>query len=328
MEKTTLLEFLQTNQRDIESRLELAAILGEPAGLYDPVKYVLQSPGKRLRPQLCLAAADVFGGSHSTAIEIGAAMEIFHIFTLVHDDIMDGSDSRRGRQTVHVKWDEPTAILTGDYLLGSASALLLALPDQTLRLGLTRFGDTVRALCEGQIRDMTFESRQDVDLDDYLSMIDQKTSALLCTSLVLGALTGQATADDLVLLDQIGHHLGRAFQIQDDLLDLTASSGQWGKPIGGDLLTAKKTFLLLSAIQVERDTESKFFHDMIRDRGLAENKISAARLLLDEMGVLESAQNAVLYHSDQAALLCNRLPDSMGKDAIVSLIDKMAVRSY
>jgi len=328
MEKTTVLEFLQKNVEDVENRLATAEIPRDPAGLYDAVTYVLQSPGKRLRPQLVMAAAEMFGGSRRIAIEVGAAVEIFHIFTLVHDDIMDRSDSRRGRQTIHIRWDEPTAILAGDYLLGRASELLLALPDATLRQGLARFGETVRALCEGQIRDMSFESEKDVKLDDYLQMIDQKTSALLSTSLVLGALTGNASADDVSLLNQIGHHLGQAFQIQDDLLDLTASSSGWGKPVGGDLVAGKKTFLLLNALEIERATGADYFHQVISRGGLDEGEIEMAQSLLTEMGVLESAEKAVLLHSNQAGNLCNSLPHSMGKQALVSLIKKMAVRIH
>ncbi|MDA1028782.1 MAG: polyprenyl synthetase family protein [Bacteroidetes bacterium] len=328
MEKTTVLEFLQKNTEDIEQRLASVELRREPLGLYDAVKHVLESPGKRLRPQLALAASDIFGGSRAVAIEVAVAMEIFHIFTLVHDDIMDRSDSRRGHPTIHVKWDEPTAILAGDFLLGRASELILALPDSVLRLGLVRFGETVRALCEGQIRDMEFESRSDVELSEYLGMIDQKTSALLSTSLVLGAMTGTSSNDYFSRMDEIGHHLGQAFQIQDDLLDLTASSANWGKPLGGDLVSGKKTFLLIQALKVERETGKSYFHQVCADGGLRPDELPRATAILKEMGVLESAEKAVLFHSKQAELLCCSLPASTGRNALVALIDKMAVRKH
>lgn len=328
MEKTTALEFLQKNSEDIEQRLASVEVRREPLGLYDSVGHVLKSPGKRLRPQLVLAASDIFRGDRAVAIEVAVSMEIFHIFTLVHDDIMDRSDSRRGHPTIHVKWDEPTAILAGDYLLGRASELLLALPDSVLRPGLARFGDTVRALCEGQIRDMEFESRSDVELSEYLSMIDQKTSALLSTSLVLGAMTGTSSTDFLSQMDEIGHHLGQAFQIQDDLLDLIASSADWGKPLGGDLVSGKKAFLLLEALKVERETGKTFFHQVCADGGLRPDELPRATTILKEMGVLESAKKAVLFHSKQAQLLCSSLPLSTGRDALFALIDKMAVRKH
>lgn len=328
MEKATVLEFLQKNAEDIEQRLASVELRKEPLGLYDAVKHVLESPGKRLRPQLVMAASDIFGGDRAVATEVAVAMEIFHIFTLVHDDIMDRSSSRRGHPTIHVKWDEPTAILAGDYLLGRASELLLALPDTVLRAGLARFGDTVRALCEGQIRDMEFESRSDVELSEYLSMIDQKTSALLGTSLVLGAMTGTSSTDFLSRMDEIGHHLGQAFQIQDDLLDLTASSAKWGKPLGGDLISGKKAFLLLQALKVERETGKTYFHQLGAAGGITLDELPTATSILKEMGVLESAEKAVLFHSKQAELLCSSLPSSTGRNALIALIEKMAVRKH
>jgi geranylgeranyl diphosphate synthase type II len=328
MEKTTVLEFLQQNKSDIEKGLAAVEFRRFPAGLYDPVAYILKSQGKRLRPQLVLATASVFAGDRSAAIQVGVAMEVFHIFTLVHDDIMDRSGSRRGRETIHVKWDEPTAILVGDYLQGLATELLLSLPDHSLKQGLVRFTQTVRELCEGQIRDMEFESDSRVDLESYLTMIDQKTSALLKTSLVMGAMTGKVTPSQIEMLDEIGYHLGRAFQIQDDLLDLTATSEDWGKPIGGDLISGKKAFLLLEAIRLETRSGDRFFHDVADRGGLPGDQIELARAKLDQMGVLESARKAVEFHSGSAISLADHLPESVGKQSILSLIQKMAQRAH
>jgi len=328
MEKTTVLEFLQQNQSDIGHRLDTVEFRQDPIGLYDPVGHVLQSEGKRLRPQLVLAAANVFGGDRSAAIDVGVAMEVFHIFTLVHDDIMDRSDSRRGKETIHIKWDEPTAILAGDYLLGLSTELLLALPDHSLKSGLARFSQTVRELCEGQIRDMAFETTSEVDLDAYLGMIDQKTSALLKTSLVLGAMTGTVSDSQVDLLDGIGYHMGRAFQIQDDLLDLTATSKDWGKPIGGDLVSGKKAYLLLEALRVEATSGGHYFHDVVEQGGLPASEVEEAKVMLSKMGVLDSAKKAVSFHSESAASLTEHLPDGIGKQAILSLILKMAKRVH
>jgi len=307
MEKTTVLEFLQKNNGDVDQAIIASEVPREPFSLYEPVVHVLSSRGKRLRPQLVLCAASIFNGDREAALQVALAMEVFHIFTLVHDDIMDEAGSRRGHTTIHVKWDEPTAILSGDYLLGKASELLLSLPDANLRAGLARFSQTVRELCEGQIRDMEFESRQDVSLDEYLSMIDQKTSALLKTSLVLGGLTGSVTAEEVEKLDLIGYHLGRAFQIQDDLLDLTAESHDWGKPVGGDFLAGKKAFLLLEAIRVEHIEGGSFFQTIAAKSDVTAAQIPEIRKRLNQLGVLESAQKTVRFHSQAAATLTQDL---------------------
>ena len=300
----------------------------EPARLYDPTRYILEGRGKRFRPQLVLSSADLFGGNREVALKAAVAVEIFHIFTLVHDDIMDQSPTRRGRDTIHIRWDEPTAILTGDYLLGRTMEELLAFPDHRLRDAMMVFTDTVRQLCEGQIRDMAFEDRQDVTLAEYLQMIDQKTSALLECSLVLGGLSGKASTDDLRTLKEIGHHLGRAFQIQDDLLDLIASSDSWGKPVGGDLMAAKKTWLLLHALESQPGPDRTWFEMLVRNGGATEAEIPEARRRMEALGVLESARSAVLFHSDSAASRIASLPNGIGRDALDALTKKMQVRLH
>jgi geranylgeranyl diphosphate synthase, type II len=328
MEKTTVLEFLQKNNEDVDQAILDSEVSRQPFSLYEPVVHVLSSRGKRLRPQLVLCAASIFNGDREAALQVALAMEIFHIFTLVHDDIMDHADSRRGHTTIHVKWDEPTAILSGDYLLGRATELLLSLPDKNLRTGLGRFSQTVRELCEGQIRDMEFEARQDVTLDEYLSMIDQKTSALLKTSLVLGGLTGNVTVEEVEKLDLIGYHLGRAFQIQDDFLDLTAESHDWGKPVGGDFIAGKKAFLLLEAIRVEQEQGGTFFQTIATHGGVTSSQVPEIRERLDQLGVLESAQKTVRFHSGTAAALTQDLKESLGKQGLLALIKKMSVRTH
>lgn len=308
---------------------ELARVIDrvDPAGLYGPAAYILAGQGKRFRPHLVLAAQDMFGGEREVALKAAVAVEVFHIFTLVHDDIMDKSPTRRGRDTIHVKWDEPTAILTGDYLLGKTVSLLLAYPDQTLRSALEYFTDTIRKLCEGQVRDMAFEMRDDVTLEEYLVMIDQKTSALLECSLVLGGMTGDAAPDQLETLEQIGHHLGRAFQIQDDLLDVTADSAQWGKPVGGDLMAAKKTWMLLSALAAE-DPSDAWFKAMADRGGARKEDVPEARSRMEAMGVVESARDAVIFHSEHAIRLIESLPAGDGRSILVALTRKMQERLY
>jgi geranylgeranyl diphosphate synthase type II len=308
----------------------LAAVVDrtEPAGLYDPTRYILDGKGKRFRPQLVLSASDLFEGDRIVALQAAVAVEVFHIFTLVHDDIMDNSPTRRGRDTIHVRWDEPTAILTGDFLLGRTMEILMAYPDDRLRQAMTVFADTVRKLCEGQIRDMAFETRQDVRLAEYLQMIDQKTSALLECSLVLGGMSGNATDADLEVLREIGHHLGRAFQIQDDLLDLTATSDAWGKPVGGDLMAAKKTWLLLQTLESASGPDRDWFEGLMLKGGATAEEIPEARRRMEALGVIESARAAVLFHSDSAARRIASLPVGTGREALDVLTQKMQQRLH
>ena len=316
------------NTKELEEGLTCLFNEQAPAALYDSVRHVLSSEGKRFRPHLVYCASDMFGGDRQIAARVAQAMEVFHIFTLVHDDIMDHSDTRRGKPTIHITWDEPTAILAGDLLLGKASELLLALPDQNLRAGLGHFAETIRILCEGQVRDMEFENRSNVTLDEYLFMIGQKTSALLQTSLVLGAMTGQARTADIDLLKALGHHLGQAFQIQDDLLDLASTSSSWGKPIGGDLLSGKKAFLLLEALRLEGNDTDGYFHRLVSRGGARPNEIDEARKLMDRMGVLETTRSSVIFHSEMAQSLLEKCPQSIGKEALVSLTESMSQRSH
>ncbi len=229
----------------------LAALFPQaaPAALYEPARYVLAGGGKRLRPVLLLLAARACGASTADALPAALAVEVFHNFTLVHDDIMDGADTRRARPTVHRRWNEPVAILSGDLMLGEAYRLLAQTPRGDLRGLLACFSTMVEKLCEGQTLDMDFETRADVSVEAYQDMIARKTGALVEACLELGGRIGGADGETLEALRSIGYHIGQAFQMQDDLLDLVADDAAWGKPIGGDLVEGKKTFLLLRAIE-------------------------------------------------------------------------------
>ena len=235
---------------DVDTALTEMALPAQPEALYAPVRYVLGGGGKRVRAQLVLLAAEAFGGeaARQRAMPAALAVEVFHAFTLVHDDIMDGAATRRGRPSVHVRWSEATAILAGDLLMGLAYRLLDATDTPRRADVRAAFHAMVARLCEGQALDLAFETTHDVSVDDYLGMIDGKTGALLGCALTLGALVGGAADDVLAALGTAGRDLGRAFQIQDDLLDLTAPPETWGKPLGGDLVEGKKTFLLLLAL--------------------------------------------------------------------------------
>lgn len=300
----------------------------EPAGLYEPVRYVLRGGGKRLRPTLTLLSAEIFGIDRDRALPAALAIEVFHNFTLVHDDIMDHADERRGRPTVHVRWDESTAILCGDYLLGLSYELLSTSPTGDVARIISRFQQMVARLCEGQMLDKEFESRPEVSVAEYLQMVDSKTGALLCASLEIGGMLGGASASDIETLAEIGSNVGRAFQMKDDLLDLTAEDDRWGKTIGGDLIEGKKTFLLLRAIERTSGEDRSWLLDIVRNGGLAAAKVDEARERMRRSGVLEEARREVLRYNEAALDSTERLPDVPAVDTLRRLLARMQERLH
>ena len=312
----------------VEIGLHLVELPEQPASLYEAVHYALSSKGKRIRPILTLLSGQLFGADSDGAIDAALAVEIFHTFTLVHDDIMDNSDTRRGRETIHVKWDEPTAILVGDMLLGMTPGLLAKTAPERLVKILEQHTDTVRVLCEGQILDMEFESRRDVTVEEYLDMIDRKTGFLLQTSLLYGGLFGRATPDDLKMLSDLGFHLGRAFQIQDDLLDVISTSDSWGKPLGGDLLAGKMTYLLTSVLEQTDSPHFDWWYSSVAAGKLTSPEIELAHTRLQEAGVIHSAQEAVIFHFNKVDSILESLPAGAAAAAIASLIASLRNRTY
>jgi len=221
---------------------------GSPASLYEPNDYFLKIGGKRIRPVLCLMGNELFDSIRPDAWHLGTAIELFHNFTLIHDDIMDKAPLRRGMETVHKKFSESTAILAGDVMMVKAYEYINMLQPVYLHRVLTLFNQTAREVCEGQQLDMDFEKLTQVDFDTYLHMIGLKTSVLLAASLRLGAILGGAGEGNQQLIYAFGKKLGLAFQVQDDYLDAFGDPGKFGKQVGGDILSNKKTFLLIYAL--------------------------------------------------------------------------------
>ena len=230
----------------------------QPAELYEPISYLMQLGGKRMRPVLVLIATEMFDGNVFKALDAAIGIELFHNFTLMHDDIMDKAPLRRGKPTVHAKWNESAAILSGDVMFVEAYKLMIKVDDSILREVLAIFSDTASGVCQGQQADMNFEKRDDVSLPEYLEMIRQKTAVLLAGSMQIGALIGGAVPDQANLLYEFGQNLGLAFQLQDDILDVYGNPEKFGKQVGGDILSNKKTFMLIKAKQLATgDTESE-----------------------------------------------------------------------
>ena len=222
----------------------------EPYGLYEPIEYTLAAGGKRVRPQLALIASQMFGGDDEKVLPAALALEVFHNFTLLHDDVMDKADVRRGRPTVHVKWNENTAILSGDQMLIEAYKLLSGVPADKLPKVLQLFNKMATEICEGQQYDVDFESQEHVTIEEYLKMIRLKTSVLLANALQTGAYIAGADEQAQGDLYEFGINIGLAFQIQDDILDVWGDPKTFGKAVGGDICCNKKTFVLLSALMM------------------------------------------------------------------------------
>lgn len=237
---------------------------GQPASLYEPNEYFLSWGGKRIRPVMCLMGNELFDDIHSDSWQLATAIELFHNFTLIHDDIMDAAPLRRGMETVHMKYGESTALLAGDVMLIKAYEYLNKIQTQYLHRILNLFNKTAREVCEGQQLDMDFENRAFVSLDDYIEMISLKTSVLLAASLEMGAIIGGASEGNCKHLYDFGKNLGIAFQVQDDYLDAFGDPEKFGKDVGGDIRQNKKTFLLLHALEVANAQQKKILAELMQ----------------------------------------------------------------
>ena len=280
----------------------------EPQGLYAPIAYALSSGGKRLRMQLVLAGCRLVGGDEQDALPFAEAIEVFHNFTLLHDDVMDRADVRRGKPTVHIKWNDNTAILSGDQMLIEAYRLLEGVPQQHLPQLLRLFTKTATEICEGQQYDVDFEQRDDVQISDYIEMIRLKTSVLLAAALQGGAIIGGANEVEQQALYNYGIHLGLAFQIQDDLLDCFGDPETFGKAIGGDISCNKKTYLLLSARDNADEKQRAELERWLAQTEPSEAKIEAVKLLYVATKAREAAEQAIESHTQEALDCLRALP--------------------
>jgi geranylgeranyl diphosphate synthase type II len=238
----------------------------EPSSLYEPNEYFLRIGGKRIRPVLCLMGNELFDEIRPDAWEAASAIELFHNFTLIHDDIMDKAPLRRGQETIHSKYGTSTAILAGDVMLVTSYEKIGSVQLSVTRQVQSIFNATAKAVCEGQQYDMDFEKRQDVSFAEYLNMIELKTSALLAASLKIGSILGGAGQRNQDLLYDFGRKLGLAFQVQDDYLDAFGDPEKFGKQTGGDILSNKKTFLLIHALEAAGATQKKELKQLLQNR--------------------------------------------------------------
>ena len=276
----------------------------EPAGLYDPLRYMMEIGGKRIRPRLCLTAYSLFKDEFSQEIlSPAAALEVFHSFTLIHDDIMDKAPVRRGVPTVYKKWNDNTAILSGDVMSIESYKLIAKAPAQVLPQALELFSQTAAQVCEGQQYDMDFEDMECVPMADYMKMIGLKTAVLIACSAKMGAIIGGASEKECDLLYRFGYDLGLAFQIADDWLDTYGDSAVFGKSIGGDIVNNKKTWLLTKAFEKAGDMRGELLDAMSKPVDTEEQKaekISTVKGLYETLGVGEDAKQEIIRLHSQA----------------------------
>ena len=312
----------------INSYLDNLPYTREPQSLYEPVKYALSMGGKRIRPSLMLMAYNMFKDDPESILPTACAIETYHNYTLLHDDLMDNAAMRRGMPTVHVKWDANTAILSGDSMLVLAFQRMMQCAPDKLKPVLDLFTETSLEIGEGQQYDMDFESRTDVTEDEYIEMMRLKTSVLLACSLKLGAIQAGAPAADADNLYKFGELMGLAFQLQDDYLDVYGDPAVFGKAIGGDILCNKKTYMLINAYnRAGDDMRGELTRWVTAEEFDPAEKIAAVTAIYDKVGIKELAEQKINYYFDQSRkyLAAVNVPDER-KAVLAGYTDKMMKR--
>ena len=296
------------NIKLFEDYLKKELKYNKPESLYDPVKYILESGGKRLRPLITLYISELFNGKKIVALPAAAALEIFHNFTLAHDDIMDNSSIRRGKKTINAKWDDNTGILSGDVMLIISYEILNQYEDSKYILFSKKLTEISRLVCEGQQADMDFASKNDITENEYFEMIKNKTAVLIGCSFMFGGIAAETNTSNTDLLYRIGLNLGIAFQLEDDLLDCFGDQEKFGKKIGGDILEKKKTLLYLftySKLESEKKLE---FENIFNSNEIEESeKINSIKSFYETSGALEYLKNKVKVYFNEAEMLIDKL---------------------
>ena len=320
---------LENTLKEMFSNLKFTA---EPAGLYDPLRYMIEIGGKRIRPRLCLLAYSLFKDEFTEEIlSPSAALEVFHSFTLIHDDIMDKADVRRGVPTVYRKWDENTAILSGDVMSIESYKMIAKAPAAVLPEVLKLFSNTAAEVCEGQQYDMDFENMAQVPMDEYLKMIGLKTAVLIACAAKMGALIGGASSEEADLLYKFGYDIGLAFQITDDWLDTYGDPKVFGKAIGGDILNNKKTWLMIkaqnNAAHAELEALAAAMGMPIATDEEKAAKIAAVKDLYAQLGVEQQAKEEIVRLHNQAMESVEKLGlTSEKKEALVRYAETLLGR--
>lgn len=299
-----------------------------PSSLYEPLNYIMSGGGKRIRPLLMILACEAFGGEFEDAVDAAVAIEILHNFTLVHDDIMDNAATRRGKETIHKRWDVNTAILVGDELIGLSYRSLLKTRSRRIDDVVRAFTDGVIEVCEGQAFDKEFESDNSISLDDYFLMIKKKTAELIRISSVIGSIIADAGNDEIELISCYAQKLGFAFQIQDDLLDVVADENEFGKKIGGDILEKKKTYLYLKALELNNKNDRDHLVALYTEGNENHNKTGEVINIYKRSGVVESAKDEIRKYTLKANESLSQLKNEQARYRLKSFSDMLLNRGY
>ncbi|MEQ3662125.1 MAG: polyprenyl synthetase family protein [Flavobacterium sp.] len=305
--------------QDIISRhFNSISIPSEPKGLYDPIEYILSLGGKRLRPVLTLMTAEIFDTDYKKAINAATAIEVFHNFSLIHDDIMDDAPLRRGKETVHEKWNLNTGILSGDAMLILAYQYFEDYQPVVFQKLAKLFSKTALEVCEGQQYDVDFETRDDVTIDEYLKMIEYKTAVLVGAAMKMGAIVAESSDENANLIYEFGINLGVAFQLQDDYLDAFGDPETFGKQVGGDIIENKKTYLYLKAKEFSmpqnKEMLSHLFSIQPSDNA---DKIESVKTIFNESGASKATQEAILNYTQKAFEILSKIEIPEDKKAVL-----------
>lgn len=318
----------------IEKAVKELSLPESPELLYEPVAYCLRNGGKRIRPYLLLLACGMCGGKTDDAIPAALSVELLHNFTLVHDDIMDQAEVRRGEPSIHTKWDESTAILSGDVMFAKSFELLNFYGEndqyskkEYFRM-LQNFQEAVITVCEGQAMDLELASSEEATLDDYLGMIKGKTAALLSAALAMGGIAARAGDREVEKLHELGEVIGIAFQIQDDLLDAVADPDKFGKTRGGDIFEGKKTYLSLLTLKNAKGTQKKQLEEIFSKKKITEQDVELVLNVYHELSIISKTEKVVENYYNRTFELINYFGDSFFKNELINLLSFLKEREH
>ena len=307
-------------QEFIEDYLSVQQIVREPKNLYEPISYILRLGGKRIRPTLTLMAAEIFGANYKEALPAALAIEVFHNFSLIHDDIMDAAPLRRGNETVHEKWDLNTGILSGDAMLILAYQYFEQYEPAVFRDLAKLFSKTAIQVCEGQQWDVDFENRDEVTIPEYLKMIEYKTAVLVAAAMKMGAIIAETSTENCELIYDFGLNLGLAFQLQDDYLDAFGDPATFGKQVGGDIIENKKTYLYLKAQQFSTaEQREELRHLFSIHPSDTTDKVESVKKVFEKTGAAEATQQAITDFTMKAFETLEQMKIEADKKAILRL---------
>lgn len=330
--KLEVTEILKRYSADIDQEITRALETVDPETLRQASEHLVKAGGKKLRPSLAVLSAEAVGGKVESALKTGAAVELIHTFSLIHDDIMDQDEKRRGKPSVHVLWGEPMAILAGDTLFSKAFASVMkseedGVTPELILPALHTVVDSCVKICEGQALDMGFAERMDVSEDEYLVMIYKKTAALIAAATKSGAILGGGTPEQVEALSEYGRLIGMAFQIQDDYLDVASSEEDLGKPVGSDIVEGKMTLLAVHALSQANGEDKERLLTILKEEG--DENVSEAVAILEKYGSIEYAWNVAQEDVNQAKeLLINNLDESPAREALILIADFVLERSH